>query len=42
MLNVILAEKPNQAAAYAASFAKSERKNGYYDVQDTESMKDKQ
>ncbi|GAK31592.1 toprim domain protein [Weissella oryzae SG25] len=34
MLNVILAEKPNQAAAYADSFSKFERKNGYFEVQD--------
>ncbi|MEG0552831.1 MAG: toprim domain-containing protein, partial [Carnobacterium sp.] len=31
---VILAEKPSQASAYAEAFAKSERKDGYYDILD--------
>lgn len=31
---VILAEKPSQAAAYAAAFTKRERKDGYYNVSD--------
>lgn len=34
MTTVILAEKPNQAKDYAASFSKCVRMNGYYEVED--------
>ncbi len=35
MTTVILAEKPSQAKAYATSFSKSARKNGYYEIEDS-------
>lgn len=34
MTTVILAEKPSQAEAYAKSFNKSKKENGYYSVED--------
>ncbi|HFJ8660180.1 TPA: hypothetical protein ACGVBK_002760, partial [Enterococcus faecium] len=34
MKTVILAEKPSQAKAYADSFSKATRKDGYFEIQD--------